>query len=111
MENFEDMVYFDFYYSFLYFYIFFIFISSYLFSFSLYLFLSLFFFSLCYGLSRSFFFSLKAAGSDDEALRYGHPFVRNEVRVLKIEVFLRFSISVVTLSYEMMSEYPELRVF
>ena len=36
-----------------------------------------------------FLFCLKAAGSADEAPRYGHPFARNEVRVSKTEGFLR----------------------
>ena len=36
-----------------------------------------------------FLFSLKAAGSADEAPRSGHPFARNEVRVSKTEVKLR----------------------
>ena len=47
--------------------------------------------ALCHGLSLSFsFLSYKAAGSADEAPRSGHPFARNEVRVSKTEVKLRF---------------------
>ena len=45
--------------------------------------------SLCLSLSLLFFFSLKPAGSADEARRYGHFSARTEVQVLKIEGFLR----------------------
>jgi hypothetical protein len=36
-----------------------------------------------------FLFSLKAAGSADEAPRYGHPFARNEVPVSPTDGFSR----------------------
>ena len=94
-----------------------IFSSSHLhiFSLSLFLFLFLFLFlsvpvsvsfsvsfsfslSLCLSLSLLpsvmvslllFLFTLEAAGSADEAPRYGHPFARNEVRVSKTDGILR----------------------
>ena len=45
-------------------------------------------------------FSLKAAGSANEAPQYGHPFARNEVRVSKLGMFCNLTSSAATLSQE-----------
>ena len=69
--------------------------------------------ALCHGLSPSFLFSLKAAGSADEAPQYDHPFARNEVRVKsqKLMKFLDSTTSAATLSHETSFECQKLMFF
>ena len=56
-------------------------------------------------------FSLKAAGSANEAPQYGHPFARNEVRVSKLGMFCNLTSSAATLSQEMRFERLKAEVF
>ena len=66
--------------------------------------------SLYLSLSLSLF-SLKAAGSANEAPQYGHPFARNEVRVSKLGMFCNLTSSAATLSQEMRFERLKAEVF
>ena len=72
--------------------------------------LSLSLLSLSLYLSLSLF-SLKAAGSADDAPQYGHPFARNEVRVSKLGMFCNLTSSAATLSQEMRFERLKAEVF
>ena len=67
--------------------------------------------------SLSFFFfsllvSLKAAGSADEAPRYGHLFARNEVRVSKTnDFYYNLTSSAATVSHQARWECQKLMIF
>ena len=81
--------------------------------------LHIFSLSLSRPLSRSlsfFFFSLlvslKAAGSADEAPRYGHLFARNEVRVSKTnDFYCNLTSSAATVSHQARWECQKLMIF
>ena len=95
-----------------------IFTSSHLFTFAYshlltfaYSHLHIFSISVSLSLSLLFFFSLKPAGSADEARWYGHFFARTEVQVLKIEGFFASLVGpAATLSHETRFECQKLRV-